>query len=121
MVDWRTLEAKVDQTIGAAFGEAVRHHPMKSGVADTGRPIADLRGVLHTPSPEGTINIGNGLTTTMIAAEAALVIERAEYPSVVFRKDDKIRGVDLPGQPWWQVKNVNDRYSSIVILALTQA
>jgi hypothetical protein len=121
MVDWRALEAKVDSKIVAAFGEEVRHHPMNKGVPDTGRPVTELRGVLHTPSPEGTINIGAGLVTTMVAAEAALVIERAEYPDVVFKKDDKICGIDLPGQPWWLVKNVNDRFSSIVILALNQA
>lgn len=120
MVDWRALEAKADKTIVASFGEDVRHHPMSKGVADTGRPVQELRGVLHTPSPEGTINIGAGLVTTMAAAEAALVIERAEYPDVVFRKDDKIRGTSLPGEPWWIVKNINDRYSSILILALNQ-
>jgi len=120
MVDWRALEAKVDRTIGATFGEEVRHHPMNKGVADTGRPVRTLRGVLHTPSPEGTINIGAGIVTSLAAAEAGLVVQRAEYPDVVFRKDDKIRGIDLPGQPWWQIKYVNDRYSSILVLVLNQ-
>jgi len=120
-MDWRALEAATDQKIGATFGETVRHHPMKSGAADAGRPILDVRGVLHTPSPEGTINIAAGLVSTMISAEAALVVIRANYPGVLFKKLDKIRGLDLPGQPWWEIKNVNDRYSSIIILALNQA
>ncbi|WFS02778.1 hypothetical protein [Rhizobium tumorigenes] len=120
MVDWRALEAAADKTIAGTFGETVRHHPMKAGAVDAGRPAVDIRGVLHTPSPEGTINISAGLVSTMVSAEAALVVIRADYPGVIFKKLDKIRGTDLPSQPWWEIKNVNDRYSSIVILALNQ-
>ncbi len=121
MVDWRTLEAKADRIIGAAFDEEVRHLPQKNGTADTGRPIQNIRGVLHTPSPEGTISIGAGIVTNMAAAEAALVVQRAEYPSIVFRQKDKIRGNELPGAPIWEVKNINDRFSSIIVLTLNQS
>lgn len=110
----------MDQTIGATFGEEVRLHPMNKGVADTSRPIQLMNGVLHTPSPEGTINLGNNMVVTMTAAESALVIERAKYPGIVIRKGDRIKAMDLEGQPLWEVKNVNDRYSSILILALNQ-
>ncbi|KAB1086484.1 hypothetical protein F4V91_08610 [Neorhizobium galegae] len=120
MVNWRTLEARVDGVIGVTFGEQVRHHPMKNGVADTGRTITLLNGVLHTPSPEGTINIAAGLVSTMVSAEAALVVERSKFPVIVFHKGDRIKGMDLPGQPFWEVKSVNDRYSSILVLALNQ-
>lgn len=120
MVNWRTLEAKADQTIGATFGEEVRHLPQKNGTADPGRPVTNLRGVLHTPSPEGTINISAGVVTNMAASEAALVVQRAEYPTITFKKLDLIRGNDLPGTPLWEVKAVNDRYTSIVVLSLNQ-
>jgi hypothetical protein len=120
MVDWRAIEARVDQKIGATFGEEVRHLPQKSGTADTGRPVQNIRGVLHTPSPEGTINIAAGLVSTMASAEAALVVQRADYPTIVFKKLDIIRGNSLPGMPLWEVKNVNDRFSSIIILTLNQ-
>lgn len=121
MVGWRALEAGVDRTIGAAFDEAVRHFPQKNGAVDTSRPIQDIRGILHTPSPEGTINIAAGMVTNLAAAEAALVVQRALYPTVVFKKLDKIRGNDLPGTPFWEVKNVNDRFSSIIVLTLNQS
>lgn len=121
MVDWRILEAKVDKTIGAAFGEGVRHQPIKNGQVDDTRPVSNFRAVLHTPTPEGTIQIAGDIVSSANAAEAALVIQRADVPGVVFRKLDKIRGSDLPGQPWWEIKAVNDRYTSIIILALNQA
>lgn len=120
MVDWRILEAKADRTIGATFGEEVRHLPQKNGTADPGRPVTNLRGVLHTPSPEGTINIGAGVVTNMAASEAALVIERADLGSVIFRKGDAILGLDLDGFPKWEVTTVNDRYTSIIVLTLNQ-
>ena len=120
MVDWRALEAKVDKMICATFGEEVRHLPQKNGTADPSRPVTDLCGVLHTPSPEGTINIGAGVITNMAASEAALVVQRADLGAVIFRKGDVIRGSDLPGTPLWEIKNVNDRFSSIVVLTLNQ-
>ena len=121
-MSWHELEAAADAAVIGGFSELVRHAPMtSSGTVDTTRPVADIKGVLHTPNPVGTINIGNGLTTTFAAAEGALVVQRADYPDRVFRARDKIRGLELPGLPWWEVKNVNDRYTSIVILALNQA
>lgn len=119
---WKSLEALNDRMVLGANDELVRHSPMtSSGTLDTSRPIQDIRAVLHTPNPAGTINIGNGLTTTLAAAEAALVVNRADYPSIVFKARDRFRGLELPGQPWWECKTVNDRFPSIVILALNQA
>ena len=120
MVNWRTLEAKADRTIGATFDEEVRHLPQKNGTADPGRPVTNLRGVLHTPSPEGTINIGAGVVTNMAASEGALVVQRADMGAVIFRPKDVIVGLDLDGSPKWEIKTVNDRYSSIIVLTLNQ-
>lgn len=120
MVDWRILEAKADRTVGATFGEQVRHLPQKNGTADPGRPVSNLRGVLHTPSPEGTINIGEGIITNMAASEGALVVQRADIGLILFRKGDVIRANDLPGTPLWEIKTVNDRHSSIVVMTLNQ-
>lgn len=117
---WKTLEAMTDRIVLGGNDEEVRHLPQKNGTADPGRPVVNIRGVLHTPSPEGTINIANGFATTMTAAEAALVVQRSDYPTISFKKSDVIRGNDLPGTPLWEVKNVNDRFSSIIILALNQ-
>jgi len=120
--NWKQLEAIGDRLVLGGNDELVRHAPMtSSGTVDSSRPIADIRGVLHTPNPAGTINIGNGLTTTLSAAEAALVVNRALYPTTIFKARDKIRGLELPGLPWWEGKTVNDRFSGIVVVALTQA
>ena len=120
-MDWKQLERDVDSIVGAAFGELVRHAPMtSSGTVDTTRPAADIRGVLHTPAAAGAISLGAGMMTTLSASEGALVIERAAYPDRVFKSKDKIRGLELSGQPWWEVKTINDRFSSIIVLVLNQ-
>lgn len=120
-MNWKALEAATDLAVLGAFGELVRHSPMtSSGTLDTTRPIQDIRGVLHTPTPAGTINIANNLISTVSAAEGALVVNRADYPGIVFRARDRIRGLELPGQPWWEIKTVNDRFSGVFVLALNQ-
>lgn len=121
-MDWKQVERDVDSIVGAAFGELVRHAPMtSSGTVDTTRPAADIRGILHVPTAPGVVSFGAGMQMSMTASEGALVIERAAYPDRVFKAKDKIRGLELPGQPWWEVKSVNDRFSSIIVLVLNQA
>jgi hypothetical protein len=121
-MDWKSIEAAADAAVIAAFGETVRHHPMtSSGAADATRPVADIRGILHTPAAAGAISLGSGIITTLSASEGALVVNRADYPTTVFKQKDKIRGLELPGQPWWEIKTVNDRFSSILVLVLNQA
>ena len=119
--NWKALEALNDRMVLGAYDELVRHSPMKNAVADPSRPLADIRAVLHQPTPAGTVNLGGNFITTVSAAEGALVINRADYPDRVFRSGDKIRGLEMPGQPWWEVKTVNDRFSGILVLVLNMA
>lgn len=120
-MNWKDLEAATDKAVFATFGETVRHSPLSSsGAPDTTRSIRDFRAVLHTPTPAGTINLANGIVTTISASESALVLNRADYPDIAFKVKDKIRGLELPGQPWWEIKTVNDRFSGVIILSLNQ-
>ena len=120
-MSWHELEAAADAAVIGAFSETVRHSPMKSGVVDPARPAAEIRAVLHTPAAAGTISLGNGMMTTLSASEGALVVNRADYPDRIFRQGDKVRGMEMPGMPWWEVKTVNDRFHSILVLVLNQA
>ena len=120
-MNWKALEAATDKAVLSTFGELVRHAPMNpSGKPDTTRSTRDIRGVLHTPTPAGTINLANGIVTTISASESALAINRADYPDLVLKQRDRIRGLELPGQPWWEVKTVNDRFSGVIVVALNQ-
>ena len=120
-MDWKAIEAACDQAVIGAFGEMVRHVPISNGKADPDRAAAEIRGVLHTPTIDGTISLGNGIVTTFSGAESALVINRADFPDLVLRKRDRIVGTELPGEPTWEIKAVNDRFSGILVVALNQA
>lgn len=120
-MDWKALEAAVDAAVIAAFGETVRHHPMtSSGTVDATRPVADLKAILHTPAAAGAISLGSGIMTTLSSSEGALVVERAAYPNIVFKPKDRIRGLEFSGSVFWEVKTINDRFPSILVLVLNQ-
>jgi hypothetical protein len=125
MANWHRLEQGLDRNIGRAFGEAVRFCPMTaSGRADPVRLSQNISGVLHLPADDGIVNIGAGhgeFSTTVAGCDAALVVQRSLFPDLVAREGDKIQAIEGPGTPWYKVSRVNNRYSSILVVALTAA
>ncbi|MDG4671629.1 hypothetical protein P9A16_10860 [Shinella sp. 838] len=120
-MDWKALETACDRAVSAAFAETVRHAPMKNGTADPARPAADIMAILHSPSVDGSISLGNGMITTVSASAHALVINRSAYPSIVLRSKDKVRATTRPGSPWYEVSKISDRHSGIILVELTEA
>lgn len=121
-MDWRQLETMVDETMVAAFGESVRLSFLKNGAADPAHPLRDIRAILHTGGDDSQPVGGGGDWRSRLSAGAAeLFIEGSTYtgPSIVV--GDKVRGNDRDGQPWWKVEAVSDRYSSLIVLTLSQA
>lgn len=122
MVNWRNLEATVDGKIGVTFGEEVRLSFLKNGVADPGRPLVDIRAVLHTGGDDSNaIGVGEQFRTRLAAGEAELFIDRSIYEGSMPKAGDRVRGNDRAGTPWWEVSKVSDRYSNLLVLSLTQA
>ncbi|TCR07261.1 hypothetical protein EDF70_1011234 [Neorhizobium sp. JUb45] len=119
MVNWRALEAGVDRKMASTFGEEVRLAFKNSGVADTGRPDIDIRGILYTA---GTIpaSLGPGFTTMVSAGQGVLVIDRSTYAGPDIFQKDKVRATERAGQPWWEVADVTTRHSNLIVLTLTQ-
>lgn len=117
-MDWKALEAMTDKIVVGAFGETLLHRPQKNGSSDSSRPQQSIRGVLHAPNADGTVSLGNGLITTIATTETALVINRADYPAIDIRQGDEFRATDMPGKPFYEVKRISDRFSSIIVLHL---
>lgn len=84
-MDWHAIEAAADRAVVGAFGELVRHAPMKDSKIDPTRAAADIRGVLHTPAAKGSFSLGGGFLITLSASEGALVVNRADCPDRIFR------------------------------------
>ncbi|WP_412048644.1 hypothetical protein ACK6D9_11650 [Hoeflea sp. Naph1] len=123
-MDWRAIEAATDAIVLRAFSESVRLSFMKNGVTDPHRPLQDIMAVIHNPAPEGTISLGAGVITRVSAGNAALVIERAAYPDLFIpntpTEKTRVRANDRDGTPWWEVKSVSDRFSSILVAELNE-
>lgn len=122
MVNWRTLEAGADAIVGAVWGESVRLSFMNGGAIDPARPMIEVTAIIHVGG-DGSISPGAGhqFKTNLSAGQAALVIDRNKYPALVAKRGDKVRANDRAGQPWWEVADVTDRYSNLLVLTLTQA
>ncbi|MFS2326559.1 hypothetical protein U2P60_14270 [Brucella sp. H1_1004] len=119
MVNWRKLEAMVDQKIGQSYGESVRLSFMKGQVADPAKPMIDVTAVLHvggddsrSPGPTGTYR------TRLSLSEAELFLDRSIYDGPIPQAGDKVRANDRDGKPWFEVAAVSDRYSNLVVLKL---
>lgn len=122
MVNWRKLEAMVDQKIGQSYGESVRLSFMKGQVADPAKPMIDIGAVLHVggddsraPGPTGTYR------SRLSLGEAELFLDRSTYSGPVPKEGDKIRANDRDGKPWFEVASVSDRYSNLIVIKLGHA
>lgn len=120
-MSWQHIEAALDRAVFGAFAELVRLSPLKNGVLDPDRPMTTVMAILHSPSVDGSISLGNGMITTVSASAHALVINRAAYPDIVVRKLDKVRAMSRPGTPLFEVARVSDRHSGIILVELSIA
>lgn len=124
-MNWRALEAAVDQKIAATFGESVRLSFMKKGAVDPDRPMVDIAAVLRTEE-EADFSVGRGgkgggsFRSSLAAGSAEVIIDRASYGGPMPEEGDTVRANDRFGQPWWTVANVDSRRSNLIILTLSQ-
>lgn len=120
-MDWRELEEMVDQTISDHFDEQVRiSFFLPNGTADPARPQWTGRAVLHSGGDD-SYQAGTGYRTRLSAGQAELVLGRSTYDGPVIRAKDRVRALDRAGTPIWEVKDISDRYSHLIVASLTQA
>lgn len=122
MVDWRKLEAKVDAVTTKAWGEAVRLSFMDGAAPDPERALTDIRAILHAGGDDSkSVQDGLKYRTRLSAGQAELVISRDEYAGPMPRVGDRVRATERAGAPWFEVADVSDRYSNLIVLSLNQA
>lgn len=122
MVNWRKLEAMVDQKIGQSYGESVRLSFMKGQVADTSRPMIEVTAVLHVGGDDSHAPGSTGTYRSRLSlGEAELFLDRSIYTGPFPQEGDKVRANDRDGKPWFEVASVSDRYSNLIVLKLGHA
>lgn len=120
MVNWRNLEAAVDQKIGRSFGESVHLKFNRNGVADPDRPAVTISAILHVGGDD-SIPLGSSVDrfrTRLSAGKAELFIDRSTYTGPVPVLKDEVRAMDRAGKPWFEVLSISDRYSNLLVLSL---
>jgi len=118
-MNWRALEARVDKTLADAFGEDVRLSFLKNGAVDPDRPAIEVRAILCVGPNEAPAIAG--MNMRVAAGQGALFLDRATYAGPSPKSGDKVRATDRAGTPWFEVANINDRETNLLVLALTAA
>ena len=116
-----------DRTLAAVdnqFAETVEIHFLKGGVVDPGRAGTTITAVLRTGDSKVS-NLRGGTSrnwkSRVAASGGRLSIDRAIYSGPVPVKGDKVRAMDRPGKPWFEVLEVDDRSHTRLVLVLGDA
>jgi len=118
-MDWRAIEAMTDRVVLDANLESIRFVPRDSdGRPDPERDEEIISAVLFGSDPDEVVPLGGGFFASVVAQQWALAYNRLDYPHLTFKKYDRFRAVDRPGQPWFTFKNANAQSASIAVIRL---
>lgn len=108
---------KAIKAVDKVMAETLRLFPMKSGVADGTRDQHEFQAVLRSGG-EGIDSVGPGgdWSSRIASGEAMIYIDRTVYAGPAIRVGDRFRSLDRPGQPFFEVLNVNDRQHGRLVL-----
>lgn len=122
---FHALRNRVLAVTDHVFAEPVRLHPMKKGVVDPDRPVVEIEAILRVGGGKETLVSGlrtdKAWRSKIQAQRAELHIDRAKYPDLICRREDKVRGLAREGQPWFEILGVDDRGETRLILQLGEA
>lgn len=116
----RDIQGGVMASVDAVFAENIRASFMDArGMSDPARPQTEFKAVLRTGASKSSKV--EGFTSSVRATGGTLHLDPAQAVGLVFRKNDKIRALDRPGEPLFQVIAVDDRGASRLVLHLGEA
>lgn len=122
---FHALRNRVLAVTDHVFAEPVRLHPMKKGVVDPDRPAVEIEAILRVGGGKETLVSGlrtdKAWRSKIQAQRAELHIDRAKFPNLICRREDKVRGLARDGQPWFEVLGVDERGETRLILQLGEA
>lgn len=121
---YSAIRAAVSRSVDKAFAEPVHFTPLRDGRADATREAMDISAVLRVGGgEEGSLSgsASGDWRSRLAAGRAELHVDRVQYPSLIVRIGDKVRAISRPGRPWFEVKRVDDRGDTRLVLALSEA
>jgi hypothetical protein len=118
---WQDLRDETLAEVDEEFAEHVGLFFLKNGAADPDRPKIEIDAPLRTGEKAITDLSGGNLAAwkgEVAAAVGRLAINRATYSGPPIRRGDKVRALDRPGQPWFEVLFVDDRSHTRLVAVL---
>ncbi len=115
------IRSHVVAAVDRAFAERVRLSFFRRGVVDPDRPMTEITAVLRVGGGDDSSLVGGrqqDWRSRLAAGKAELHVDRGAYPDLVVRNDDRVKALDRPGQPWFQVLRVDDRGDTRLTLSL---
>jgi len=118
---YHQLRDRALAAVDHVFAEPVRLSFLKDGAVDPSRSMVEIEAVLRVGGGKETMVSGGrdrDWRSRITAQRAELHIDRAKYPDIVSRRGDRIKALARPGEPWFEVLEVDDRGMSRLILQL---
>ena len=105
------------------MSEPVGSFFLNKGKADSTRVNGTLRGILvvGTGAQDSAAGRVQSWGSRIASGKAQLHIARATYTGPAFQEGDKVRAINRPGRPFFEVSHVDDRDATRLVLHLTEA
>ncbi len=114
------LQAIVRGAVDDAFAERVSIVPHKDGRLDQSRPIIETKAILRV-SGQRTKSLGEGWNISLATSKNLLFLDARNLPDLVLRRLDKVKALDRPGQPFFEVLTVHQRGEMRILVELGNA
>lgn len=104
-------------TVERVHGEAIRISFMLDGRADPDRPRVTVRAILSTADPDLAqfrTALNSDRRNEFSSCAAVLVLERVTYTGPDLAKGDRVRALDRPGEPVWEVSGAPARDAGLI-------
>ena len=119
-----SIRDRVQKAVDKTFAEEVELKFLKGGVSDAERENTNVTAPLRTRDVAAK-NLSGGMAqkwkTKIAAAGGTLSISRVSYVGPIPQKGDKVRAIERPGQPFFEVLDIDDRSHARLVLMLGDA
>lgn len=109
---FHSLRDRLLLQVDRVFAGPVRVSFIKNGQLDVDRDAVEIEAIFrngNSVNSNMTGGVAQRWSVRFDSAKAVLAIDRAKYPDIALRVQDRVRVLTLPGQPWFEVLGVDDR------------
>jgi len=110
-------------TVERVHGDAIRISFMLDGRADPDRPRVTVRAILSTSESDLVQfrpSLNSDRRVEFAACAAVLVLERVTYTGPELAKGDRVRALDWPGEPVFEVSGAPARDAGLIRVPLVE-